>query len=105
MPRVPFAQDQIGEMARIKYETDALCFLRLMGDRGLVASALYKSMGLARGAIREAFAELADYRARQVVPGSIICATRFKMTSAPSRSHGASVTFSTTWLADLDFGA
>ena len=78
MPRVPFAQDQIGEMARIKYETDELCFLRLLGDRGLVASALCKRMGLARGAIREAFAELADYRARQVVPGSIIWATRFK---------------------------
>ena len=78
MPRVPLMSDEIGELIRIGYEADELCAMRMMGERGSVSCGLYTRMGLTRDVVREAFAELSDCRARQVVLASIICATRFK---------------------------
>ena len=78
MPRILLTTDKIGENIKIKYETDELNALRMMGRRGSVSATLYLRIGLTRGIIREAMTNLTSRRARQVALGGIICATRFK---------------------------
>ena len=78
LARIPLTTEEIKEAIRVRYESDELAGIGMLGIRGSRSARGYLRLGLTRHTNREALAGMERPRILQTTLCGIACGTRFK---------------------------